>query len=49
MMEENIKKIIEECNGNMLDERETYWGNHYDVLGENGLKNERGLSTPLPF
>lgn len=30
-------EIIEECDINKLDERELYWGEYYDVLGENGL------------
>lgn len=35
-------EIIEECNENQLDERELYWGNYYNVLGENGLNLKLG-------
>lgn len=35
-------EIIEECSEDMLDEREIYWGNHYDVLGDNGLNLRLG-------
>jgi group I intron endonuclease len=35
-------EIIEECSGNQLDEREIYWGNQYDVLGDNGLNLRLG-------
>jgi group I intron endonuclease len=30
-------EIIEECNEEQLNEREIYWGEYYNVLGENGL------------
>lgn len=35
-------EIIEECSGDQLDEREIYWGNQYDVLGDNGLNLRLG-------
>ena len=35
-------EIIEECGEDMLDEREIYWGNHYDVLGDTGLNLRLG-------
>ena len=40
---ENHKfEIIEECDVNMLDKREIYWGEYYDVLGEMGLNCRLG-------
>jgi len=35
-------EIIEECSEDILDEREIYWGNHYNVLGDNGLNLRLG-------
>jgi group I intron endonuclease len=45
--EQHTFEIIEECSLEQLNEREIYWGLHYNVLGENGLNlrlgNGRGL------
>jgi len=30
-------KIIDDCDISILNERERFWQNHYDVLGDNGL------------
>lgn len=30
-------EIIEECSAELLNEREIYWGDYYNVLGKNGL------------
>jgi group I intron endonuclease len=35
-------EVIEECSKDILDEREIYWGNYYDVLGNNGLNLKLG-------
>lgn len=35
-------EIIEECSEDKLDEREIYWGNYYNVLGEDGLNLRLG-------
>lgn len=35
-------EIIEECSIEQLNEREIYWGEHYGVLGENGLNLKIG-------
>ena len=35
-------EIIEECNAEQLDEREIYWGQHYNVLTEAGLNLKLG-------
>ncbi len=35
-------EVIEECNADQLDEREIYWGHHFNVLGENGLTLKLG-------
>lgn len=35
--ENHIFEIIEECSVNLLSERERYWQEHYNVLGEKGL------------
>lgn len=35
--ENHIFEIIEECDVNMLNERERYWQDYYDVLGKKGL------------
>lgn len=35
--ENHIFEIIEECDINLLNERERYWQEYYDVLGEKGL------------
>lgn len=37
--------IVEECPVNMLDVRERYWQDHFDVIGENGLNCKL---TPTP-
>jgi group I intron endonuclease len=40
---ENHKfEIIEECSIKLLDKRELYWGNHFNVLGEYGLNCRLG-------
>lgn len=40
---ENHKfELIEECSIEQLNEREIYWGQHYNVLGENGLNLKIG-------
>jgi len=45
---ENHKfEIIEECSIEQLDERELFWGNFYNVLGENGLNLRLGLGRGL--
>lgn len=42
---ENHKfEIIEECNTELLNEREIYWGEVFNVLGENGLNLKLGNS-----
>jgi len=38
-------EVIEECNADQLDEREIYWGQHYDVLTEAGLNLKLGESN----
>lgn len=38
-------EIIEECNVEQLDEREIYWGQHYNVLTEAGLNLKLGESN----
>ena len=38
-------EIIEECNAEQLDEREIYWGQHYNVLTEAGLNLKLGESN----
>lgn len=35
--ESHIIEIIEECSVENLNERERYWQDYYDVIGENGL------------
>ena len=35
-------EIIEECSEHILNEREVYWGNYYDVLSDNGLNLRLG-------
>jgi group I intron endonuclease len=35
-------EIVEECNIEKLNEREIYWGEYYNVLGENGLNLRLG-------
>jgi group I intron endonuclease len=36
-VENHIFEILEECSIEMLNERERYWQEYYDVLSENGL------------
>ena len=36
----HVFEIIEECEVELLNERERYWQEHYDVLGKNGLNCE---------
>jgi group I intron endonuclease len=38
-------EVIEECNADQLDEREIYWGQHYNVLTEAGLNLKLGESN----
>lgn len=38
-------EIIEECESNMLNEREIYWGTYYGVLGDKGLNLKIGNSN----
>jgi len=38
-------EVIEECNAEQLDEREIYWGQHYNVLTEAGLNLKLGESN----
>jgi group I intron endonuclease len=40
--ENHVFEIIEECNINILDEREIYWGEHFDVLSNKHLNNRLG-------
>jgi len=40
--EQHKFEIIEECSLEQLNEREIYWGQYYDVLGENGLNLRLG-------
>jgi group I intron endonuclease len=40
--EQHVFEIIEECSLEILNEREIYWGEHYDVLEENGLNLRLG-------
>ena len=40
--ENHIFEIIEECSLEQLNEREIYWGIHFNVLGENGLTLKLG-------
>ena len=35
-------EIIEECSEDKLNEREIYWGNYYNVLGDDGLNLRLG-------
>lgn len=35
-------EIIEECSEYQLNEREMYWGNYYNVMGDNGLNLRLG-------
>lgn len=39
--------IIEECSLKQLNEREIYWGQYYDVLGEKGLNLRLGDANGL--
>jgi len=41
-IDNHVFEIIEECLLEQLNEREIYWGNHYNVLGENGLNLKLG-------
>jgi len=41
-IEKHTFEVVEECDENLLDERELFWGNHFDVLGENGLNCRLG-------
>lgn len=43
--ENHIFEIIEECNVEQLDEREIYWGQHYNALSEAGLNLKLGESN----
>jgi hypothetical protein len=45
--EQHMFEIIEECSLEQLNEREIYWGLHYDVLGENGLNLRLGDANGL--
>jgi len=45
--ENHIFEIVEECNINQLNEREIFWGIHYNVLGENGLNLKLGDANGL--
>jgi hypothetical protein len=45
--EQHIFEVIEECNLEQLNEREIYWGQYYDVLGENGLNLRLGDANGL--
>ena len=36
-VENHIFEIIEECNIDLLNERERYWQEHFSVIGKNGL------------
>jgi group I intron endonuclease len=36
-VENHIFEVIEECNEELLNEREIYWGEYYNVLDKNGL------------
>lgn len=45
--EQHMFEIIEECDIKLLNEREIYWGLHYDVLGENGLNLRLGNANGL--
>ena len=40
--ENHIHEIIEECSLNPLDEREIFWGDHYNTLGKDGLNLKLG-------
>jgi len=40
--EKHTFEIIEECSSNILDEREIYWGEFYDVLSNKHLNNRLG-------
>lgn len=35
-------EILEKCNLEQLNERELYWGNYFNVLGDNGLNLRLG-------
>jgi len=41
-VEQHKFEIIEECTIEQLNEREIYWGEYYNVLGENGLNLKLG-------
>ena len=41
-VDNHIFEIVEECEVEQLDEREIYWGHHFNVLGENGLTLKLG-------
>lgn len=38
----HLFEIVEECSEVLLNEREIYWGEFYNVLGENGLNCKLG-------
>jgi len=40
--ESHIHEIIEKCPSEQLNEREIYWGEYHNVLGENGLNLKLG-------
>lgn len=40
----HIFEVIEECPSELLNEKEIYWGEYYDVLGEKGLNCRLGNS-----
>ena len=39
-VDNHIFKTIEECSLDLLNERERYWQDYYDVLNKNGLLNK---------
>jgi group I intron endonuclease len=41
-VDKHIFEIIEECSKDQLNEREIYWGKHYNVLGKEGLSLKLG-------
>jgi group I intron endonuclease len=41
-IEKHKFEIVEKCSIKNLDKKELYWGNYYDVLGENGLNCRLG-------
>jgi group I intron endonuclease len=47
--ENHIIEIIEECDSLMSNERERYWQEYYDVIGENGLNCLLTSTSDLPL